>query len=357
MNRATHTWMRLTFTVGRRMDFYEDMAAFDAEGIPPFQALKRIREVGKPRKSMRWLVNLLNPIIRAGAEGAGLAAALRPWVPQEESAMLAAGEKGGQLREALMQLADMLRTRIAIKDALKRNLVPSAVTLAAMLALMVYVLNTVLSQGRSLVPDEVFHTLMFAPYYFGIGQWVLDWLWLLIISAVVGIIAIAVSLPRWRPRKTRKWLDSHLPPWTLFARIQSAFFLLTAASMMRAGQPFQSAADDIQRFADPWLKAYIKKMQARLASGQHEVKSMQVGMLPWDVEDRLAVYAMLPDFLAVMQSTARDSMKALLRKVDAIGNVIRITIMAALGLFIVITVFSLGEISLAIQSSLNQLQQ
>lgn len=349
-------WTRFSFNVKRRMDFYTDLASFERAGIPPYQAIQRIRQVSRPRRSLRWLVRLLNPIIRAGGEGASLAQAMRPWIPPAEAAMLAAGEKGGHFGDALAELASLLSKQLEIRAALKKNLIPAGIMFAVLISLMTFILKTVLKQATSLVSPESFAKLSIAPKYIAFGQFFLHWLWLIAI-VLIGIgVAISVSLPRWKPNKVRMWLDRRIVPWSLYSRVQSAFFLISAASMMRAGQPFRSAAEDIQRFAPPWVKTYVRRMLTRLGNGQDEVHAMQVGMLPWDVEDRLTVYAMLPEFREVMQSTARDSMGQLLRRVDLIGNLIRVSIMTILGLFIVATLASLGEVSMAIQDSVKQIR-
>lgn len=338
------------------MDFYTDMASFDASGIAPYRAMSKMRDVARPRRSMRWFVTLLNPVLRAVSEGAGMAKALRPWIPPEEAAMLEAGERTGQLRSALSELSELLQQQLEIRGALMRNLLPAGAMMLVLVALVVFIFKTVLTQAKTLVPPEILEHQLIAPVYFAFGEWLLTWGWLAGLIGVAFVVVVALSLPRWRPDKLRRWLDAHLPPYTLYTRVQSVFFMVACASMMRAGQPFRSAAEDLQRHAVPWVRAHVRRMLARLAGGQNEVRSMQVGMLPWDSEDRLAIYAELPEFREVMHKTARDSMKVLLRRVNGIGKAMNVLVMLCLAFFIILTVFSLGEIALAIQDSLKQMQ-
>ena len=83
---------------------------------------------------------------------------------------------------------------------------------------------------------------------------------------------------------------------------------------------------------------------------------MQTGMVPWDVEDRLAVYRMLDDFRRVMAVVARDSMSILLGRVGMLSAVISGAVRVALTLFIISTIFAIGEIALEAQSSLSNVQ-
>lgn len=344
------------FNTKRRMNFYGDLAAFVDAGIAPYQAMERMHDVGRPRRSMKWLVKLLSRVLKRMDNGSSLAQAMQPWVPSEEAAMLFAGERGGRLKDALIELTGLLKSRLDVAASLKSNLLPSAGMLAVLVLLMVYILNTVLKEARKLVSEEMFNKMTLAPLYFDLGEGFLKALPFILVLAVAIGIAVSASLPRWKPSKTRRWLDAHVPPYTLFSRVQASFFLITASSMMSAGSPFQQAVEDVQKSARPWLRGHTRRQLSKLSAGASEVDSMQTGMLPWDVEDRLAVYKMLDDFKTVMRVTARDSMQILLMKVQFIGGAIRITVMAALALFIIVTIFSIGEIALEAQSSINTVQ-
>lgn len=349
--------IRYEFNAKRRHGFYEDMASFVGEGITPFQAIEQMHKVARPRRTMRWLVRLLDRVIVQMKAGKSMPEALAQWVPPEESAMLLAGERGGMLRDALIELHGLLEMRLKVGASLKGNLLPAAAMLGVLVLLTVYILNTVLKEARGLVSDEAFDSLMLAPLYFNGGEAFLKALPFAVPALFLFSIAVAMSLPRWRPTSVRKWLDKHVPPYSLYVRVQSSFFLLTAASMMQAGAPFRQALEDISRSANPWTRTHLRRQLNRLNAGASEVEAMTSGMLPWQVEDKLSVYRILDDFKRVMRVTANDSMKLLLRRVDFIGTAIRGTVMALLGAFIIFTVFSIGEIALEAQSSINKAQR
>lgn len=349
-------FVRLSFTVERRANYYADLAAFVAEGIPPYAAMQRMREVAKRRRSMKWLKRLMDKVLKRMEGGGSLAVAVKKWVPAEEAAMLLAGEGGGRLRESLLELNLLLKNRLAVKSALWKAIVPSASMIVVLVGLMTYILQTVIPEARKLISDTMFAKLTVAPIYFTLGTWFLKALPYLVAGLIVLAIAVAISLPRWRPSPVRSWLDQHVPPYTLFARVQSSFYLLTVASMMEAGAPFRQAVESIASLAAPWSKAHMRRQLARLAAGQSEADAMQTGMVPWDVEDRLAVYRMLDDFRRVMAVVARDSMQILLRRVDLMGNVIQGSVRVGLAVFIISTIFAIGEIALEAQSSISKVQ-
>lgn len=350
LNRLT---ARLAFNATRRANFYADLAAFDAAGHAPFRALEKMRSVGRRRRSLRWLMTILDSALRSAARGGSVAESLRPWIPGEEAAMLVAGENGGNLRGALNELATLLAAKIAVGASLRKNLIAAALSFAGLVALMIYILKTVMVQARPLVPDATLAKMSIAPLYFQLGELLMAWLIPLLVLAAIAAGAVIWSLAHWAPDPLRRKLDAHVPPWSLYGRLQAAFFLVTAASMMSAGQPFRVAVEEIRRFAAPWTRSHLNATLRRLAAGQGEVASMLTGMLPWDVEDRLLIYADLPDFRHVMQMSARDSMASLLAKVNFIGGAVKTVAMAMMAVFILFTVAAIGEIALEGQSNMN----
>jgi len=349
--------LRMQFNVKRRQQFYADLASFVSEGIPPQDAIRQIAKVAKPRRRMKWLYKLMTHVSRGFAQGHGIARALQNWIPPAEAALLVAGEQGARLKEALTELAELLHKQLEVKKSLVKELAPAALMTAVLVALMVYILNTVLKEARGLVPDSMFAQMSLAPAYFNLGDVFLKALPYLVAGFIVLSIVVSISLPRWKPGKFRQFLDQHVPPYNLYARTQSSFFLITVSSMMQAGAPFQQAVGQIQRLSSPWSKWHMSRMLARLASGKAEADAMQTGMLPWDVEDRLSIYRMLDDFKKIMHVTARDSMEILLRRVQILGGAIRAFVMVLLGAFIIFTIFSIGEIALQAQSAISQVQR
>lgn len=349
-------WRRVSFTAKRRMGFYEDMAnAIDA-GIAPITAAIKMRSVSEPRSSLRWLVNLLTPVIAAANNGASFAQAMQPWVPPEDAAMLAAGEETGDLGAACRELTRLMGDKLKVKAALKSNLLPSSVMLLVTFGLMTFVTHLIGPQAKEMVPPEVMKKLDLLPSYIALGEFIMSWGIPLIIVCVIAGIAIALSIPRWVPGPVRMRLDARVPPYSLSARVQTVFFLISVSSMMRAGRTFRASVEQVQGFSKPWNRAYMRQMLAKLREGQPEVRAMQVGMMPTDVADRLNFYALLPDFAAVMQETARDAMAVLLTKVERLGLVVRVVMMLALAGFIVFTLASVYDMSDGIEKAAKMMQ-
>lgn len=351
-----HFLTRLPFSTKRRINFYKDIANAYAVGIPPIRALEQMRLVSQPRRRLKWLVRILEHALRDAGNGASFAQAMRPWVPPEDAAMLAAGEEIGDIGNSLRELTALLESKMRVTGALKAELIPSGVMLLAVIGLLVFIMNLIGPQAKELVPEHIMRTLGVLPTYIAIGEFVITWGILIALLAVGVVAAVWITMPRWQPDGVRQRLDKRMPPWSLSARVQTVFFLISAGSMMQAGRTFRASVEQIQQFSHPWTKAYLRQMLARLRAGSTEVKAMQVGMLPEDVADRLNFYAILPDFTRVMQETARESMDVLLAKVKVIGTIIRTLMMLILAFFIVFTLLSVYDMSDGIEKGTKQMQ-
>jgi len=351
-----HWWLKLQFTSKRRMGFYRDMENALRAGIAEFHAIERMCEVSRPRRSLRWLVSILEPTVVAMKNGKSFASAMSDWVPQEDAALLYAGEESKDLPGALSSLIELLESKLKISSSLKSNLIPSLIFIVMICGVLVYIIKALVPVVKGLVPDEVVQELSILPHYLAFGRFVLEWGLAVAVGVLALGIVIALSLPRWTSGGLRSHLDARVPPWTLYTRIQAVFFLVSISSMMRAGRTFKFSVESMNGFASPWLQAHFATMLARLRSGKPEVSAMQVGLLPVDVADRLNFYAILPNFMAVMQQTARDAMEQLIIVVARIGGLVKTLVLLIATVFIMTTLLSIYEMSDGMKKA-GQMQQ
>jgi len=345
-----HWLVKIQFTTKRRTGFYRDMANAVRAGMGPFKAAERMRDVSRPRKSLRWLVDVLDPVLQSAAEGASFARALSEWVPAEDAAMLSAGEESDNMAGALDELVGLLQAKGKVTSSLKTNLVPSVFMMAFVIGILSYVMRVIVPLTKDMLEPADMLMLDVLPVYVAVGDFVINkGIWLILFIVAVTL-CIAVSLPRWAPDKVRTFLDQKTPPWSLYARIQTVFFLITASSIMRAGRTFRVATEKITILSTPWMRGYLGQMLARLRNGQDEISSMQVNMLPIDVADKLNFYAILPEFTQIMKEVARDAMEHLLVTVQRVGALVRTLVMALAVVFVISTMYSMFEMTQAIES-------
>lgn len=347
---------RGALNLSKRADFYADMSAFATAGIPPKTTLERMLMVANRRKRLRSLAIVLRDMLRRLDAGSSLAGAVGAWVPPIEAAMIRSGESTGDLPRAFAELAENVGTQARIRAKIKADLTPQAVAVVVLFALIYFVLSTVVPEAKKLIPPSLIQQMMLAPWYFAIGDFILGagpWL----IPAGAGLAWGAWwSLDRWTGPLRAK-VEARVPPWSLFRWIQSSFFLASMSAMLRAGMTFQTAVVDMAKIAAPWHRKHYRTMLNYLSQGKAEVQSLDTGFLPPELSDRLLIYASLPSFTEVMHSLSKDAIVIFERKIGVMVGTIKTTVMLTVAVFIVFTIFSLGEIALMVEQASSRASQ
>jgi type II secretory pathway component PulF len=356
------TWeqrlLKHKFGLAEREAFYADLAKFTGAGISPFAVLQDMVGRYKHRRRLKWKVKILRSAITSMRAGHPLAEGLAPFLPPEEVAMLRTGEQTGNLEQAAKQLEWATRMRREAMGMLKKSLVPAAALFAIMLGVMLFMAHTIVTQAGSMIPPEVMNKMVLAPYYFTMGRFVLDYVLFIIPTMIALMVLLALSLPRWRPtNRVRAFLDRHMIPWTFYARLQTSFAMMTLAAMMQSGVPFKRALEDLLKTAPPWLRTHLARALDRLGRGQTQIESLMDRFLPEDIEDRLTIYARLPEFDSVMDRVARDSLDTLMGKVVGIGKLVNVGMMFFMAGFLLATMGSMGEVGLSIDPKKMQQMQ
>ena len=255
--RCLYQGSRLTFTAGYRQPFWETLRFLLDNGRPMKEALRMISDIHTDF-GRRWhpLDELIQDCLQSlgeNTEGHQLPDVLAHWVPEDEAALIGAGLKSGQVSAALAQAGKMIDARLQIlAQVLQAAIYPLALLaiFAAMLALNSLQLVPQLSKLSD--PDSwqgalgVLKTL--ADVTSAWGVW----------AAVAGVVLIALvfwSLPRWRGRLRR--VADMLMPWSLYADLQGAVFMMNVAALLEAGVPEIEILRTLRRFSSPWLRERI----------------------------------------------------------------------------------------------------
>lgn len=341
--------LKLSFGSKQRRDFYDDVRRFVDAGLAPYTVVEKMVSIYRGRRRLRWKVTLLSRVSSRMREGQSFAEAMTRFIPPEEAALLEAGEKTGTFIEALTKLVYLCEKRREARAAIISNLTPPLIILCAATVILYFILKMVISEAIPLIPADKLSRLMIAPIYIGFGQFVMAYGIWIVLGLVATIIAIAYRLPRATPVGLRARLDDYLPPWSLYRRLQSAFVLTTAAAMLAAGMPFKAAVSTMRRTSRGWLAAHLRRIEQGLGEGRTEIDALLRGkLLPEDGADRLAVYALVPDFHQVMDLIAAESIETLVTRVTMISKVLNVLVLMFVGSFVLATFFSFGEIGIAI---------
>ena len=368
-----------SFGVSKRLMLYRQIRDFVKQGQPPYGTISRIVEVGKQRlevrdglpgildrmsnalsarkRGLKSRIYILEQTLADMDEGKQVADALSRWIPREEGELLRTGEMTDRLVTSLNELDTLLTLKGDLAKAIWGAALGLLVRMGVLIGMMAYILGTVLSEVKGLVSDDVFTKLMVAPVYFSFGNAFLQYgAWVAVALVLLGVI-VMISLPRWRPDGLRRLLDHTIAPYTLYGKLQSATVLLSASAMLESGRQFRESLNSVRANSEPWLRTHATRALIKLNDGNSDAESLQIGMLSWELEDELRVYAMQDDFKKVLRAIAESAMRSVLQSVKTMANVLNVVSMLLLAAFILSTVFAIGEIAMEAQSSVQSAGQ
>lgn len=330
-----------------RIALLEDLAAFTRAGLPPYVALETIAAVSKKRGRRRHY-GVLSVILKRLSQGRPLVEAMRGKVDDTTLILIDSGEKSGNLPTGLLQAATLLKRKKEMIDILRRSLTTPAINVVALSGLVYYVSSQVVPAAKKLMPPQYLSDLSKA--YFAFGDAYIAWGPYMALTAVVACVSILISLPRFTG-SARRVLDDKVFPWTLYRYMQASAFLLTCSSMLKAGIPFGQVVRSFKTEAR-WMRSKIGAMKALLANGMTEAEAIhRSGILPPDIDDRLSVYAKLPDFVSVMEPLSQDAIERAKAKLVAFATSVSTATMILIAVFILFTLFGIGDAAMSVSDA------
>ncbi|MFK4705763.1 type II secretory pathway component PulF [Roseateles asaccharophilus] len=273
LNRKT--LLRLQFGAGARILFYETLRDFVREGVSVYEIIKRFESGAAlfkafPTDVLKAIMNSM----RGGSkvsQDASLGAALEPWAPAMETALIAAGERMGHLDVALHEASQMMRARERMRGMLIAKL-----SYPAMLVLM---LAAVLGGlGKFLIPLlEQMEDRAKWPAAAKIIGFLADHSAVITTSMLSSITAFAIifaiTAPRWTGA-ARDFFDRYIPPWTIYREMQGSIALMTISMLTASGLPMTTAFDLLRTNSSPWVSDHMARIMMRMRSGKSEAAAL-----------------------------------------------------------------------------------
>lgn len=346
-DRCYHAYKKLAFGLPARAAFYLTIADCATANLVPTGTIEDMRDVAQERWLKRKMVAIYQDLLDTLSTGAGLPAALAPWIPPAEAAMLRGAKEAGPeaLTRAFAELGTLLGRQAEARRQLWKALASTGGSLLLMLAVMVEVVKAMVpTVVRSITPAAE-GKMPFAMAYFTGASWVLaHGLW--IVVACIAIVAgLVYALPNWASER-RRFFDQYVPPFSLYQRLQATLFLSSAAAMLRAGIVLDAILMDMATYSTRWMHFHLMTMKAVLDSGDGQIASLSVGPLPNDTADTLRTYRRIPNFQDVMTRLAEMNFAAYERSIKALAvamSVFSQFLMAAFALATMVSMFQFAD--------------
>lgn len=340
-NRLEKRLTKLTFTTQDRLTLYEDLAFLLENNQKLLDAITLMRDAKSSRSSEAYC---LDDMLTGLSKGQSLDVALKDWIPQYERAILAAGNKEGNIVPALKRAGTLVTHMQEMKGTIKSALGMPLVLFLAMIGSIVMFSWYFLPQLARMFPKEhwqgALKTLAVVTDLF--GQHLFAWC----AGLIALIIAIGYSLPN-LTGQSRKILD-YVPPWSLYRQVQGITFLLNFSALTHAQTQTDEAISQLMRFASPWLYERLSKVR----QGLH--KGLTLGLALRDsgylfpsklAIDRLVLLTQGDNATAIIEKFAYYQLGKTVANVKKLANFLNILVLFLTGAYISLFGFSLQSLS------------
>lgn len=303
-------WARMQMTEGARLRLYRKIAKMLANGLPLLKVLEELRDRASQggQKPNEPMAIVLEDCKRMVQNGHMLAEALAPWVPKTEQMVIMAGEQSGRLEGTLLSLTDVVLATRKIKNVIMNGLAyPIAVF--SLTLVYIYLFGTrVIPQFARISNPEKWQGVSKSLYL--MSQFVQTWMPLVIAAVVSIIVAILVSMPRWRG--DLRVVADRFPPYSVYRLMTGSGFLMAFSALQFAGVTVEKSLAKLADMSQPWLRERLDGALLGVKSGLNcgeALRNAGYGFPSKEVVDDLCVYAEYKGFAEALKVLADEWME------------------------------------------------
>jgi len=340
-------FLRWQFSGSSRLRVYRKIARLQKNGVSLGDALRTMltheSQDGKKPKSPASMA--ISSWIKQTENGKTFGVAVRGWVPENDRIIIEAGEKAGSLAGALDDAVFIFLGQKKIKSALIAGLAYPIVLVLTAIGLLLLMGNNIIPTFASILPREK---------WTGVGAqmaMIADFVDHGLIPSMAALImligAVVWSLPRWTGA-TRVKFD-RIPPWSLYRLMQGSGFLLSFATMNKAGIKTTDALRLMQRDAQPWMVERLGKALGIMNNGFNLGEALYRSKMEFpDAEtvNDLRTYAGLDKFDEALVLIGRENLEETVQRIDSQASAMRnvgIVLLALVFTWIAAGIFSLQQ--------------
>lgn len=347
--------IRFQFSDQNRSEFYESLGVLIDNNVLMLNALREmyaaVTDDGRRTKSARAII--IADILESLSGGASFAEAMSPWINPEEAAVIAAGEKAGQLRRAFRDAMDLVKHQRRISAAVKSMCIYPGVLGIAVIAVLLVISFVVVPKLTGVADPESWVGFAYALYQ--LSEAVVGYGIPLGLLSVLVIASVVWSLPRYTGEH-RRILDK-LPPWSLMRLISGATFLLNLSVMLKSGVKLQDSLLLLEAHANPWLKQRINGAIDGTEAGAN--LGVALADSGYDFPSRESIryirtLSSLDGFDRGLNDYAHTSLNQTITSVERASKVLLMAALSIIALLVLMVVGAISDIQSAIDASINR---
>lgn len=315
---------RWAWRAAKRLEFYDIMAGFVADGKPVFETLQMLQErwqrIKDPRA--RLAARMLAEMRGKNAQQRALrfAEAVAIVATPVEAMAVEAGESSGDTAAGLRMAASITREQGKIASALKSELAYPAFLFALVLGLLYLLRSAVIP-----VFDEIMPRHSWPPSARALG-WLADNAGFISLSAVGALAGLALvfglSAGRWTG-SLRAVFDRLIPPWSLYRQMAAATQLACFAAFIQAGVPFSQIIDNLMRTASRWQREHLQRMKLKMRRGATDAQALASELFDEATRWEIEVYGGMSGFAQALGSISRRMTERTIALVKSASGLVR----------------------------------
>jgi type II secretory pathway component PulF len=347
-------WARFWFGDTPRIEVYRNLRDLIGDGLPIQDAIDTAyrslaeHSDGRPRRAANSPSAVaLKEWSNALRMGRGIGEAIGEWAPAIEQMLVISAERSSESLSSVFDLIiSRLRAQRRLRAAMIKALTYPIVLVAALLGFLYVMAYKVAPQlTQSLRPDQITAS---GEIILAACAFVRDFWWLIPIFVIGPFVAILVSLPRWRGRRLRPFLD-RFPPYSIF-RFQEGTALLAALSALVAtGTQLIPALTMLTQRACPYtrvrVRAIITKMTAGLSLGE-AMDMTGYGFPDESIIQRLIIASARPTLPKTLGEISEEWTEIGVESIEAAAGQLFIGGVLVVGLVIVFTIITLLDVAM-----------
>lgn len=244
------------FGAGSRIELYETLSIFLSNGVQLVDALREMylaeSKDGKKPKAVNAVV--LQDCMMAYASGRSLSQALTPWVTDQETQLIMAGERSGDMAPALEDAVKFIEAKKTIVGSVIGGMAYPIVLFIMVTVLLWQITHNLVPQFERLLPSDEWTGAaallkMISDFVMGYGLYTL-------VATGFLIVFVFWAMPNLDKTKVRNYLDK-IPPFSIYRMLHGSTFLLNIAVLLKAGMRLQEILEIMGRVGSPWLRERI----------------------------------------------------------------------------------------------------
>ncbi|MBS9438601.1 hypothetical protein EAE91_16040 [Photorhabdus noenieputensis] len=261
-----YRFAKIQFGKKARIRFYGHLIMMLENRIMLIDALREMYNIAsnEGHKPNNGCALVLSSCYESVSQGSTLAESLQRWIGPNEVAVIAAGERSGDIRSAFMDAIAMIEAGSKIRSAVIGTSIYPLILIGMICVLLHIVAGSLVPKLAAVSKPETWDGAAYTLYL--MGTFVNDYGFYSLIFLVILIILLLLSLS-FLGGRLRTVLD-RFPPWSLYRTIHGSMFILNVSLLIRSGMMLQSALELLlEQAGSRWLYVRIAATLEHISMG------------------------------------------------------------------------------------------